>query len=84
MLTKKYGSPLQSEENFESCYDGDDFLKLQGVKLEGCNYRSWFGCEQGFITLDITHNSSKECSVYITYFDAEGLVNSSSSAMDDL
>lgn len=84
MLTEKYGSPLQSEEYFENCYDGDDFLKMQGVKLDGCKYYSYFNCEQGYIALKITHVFSDSCDVILTYFDAEGIDRSRSSAMDDL
>lgn len=84
MLIEKYGRPSQSEEYFETPYDTDAAEKMFGVKFDKCKYYSSFSCEQGSITLEISHNDVTRCFVMLSYYDNANQNNLRKQIMDDL
>jgi len=57
--TKKYGKP-KSYEFFSSPYDEGDGYELQAVRLEKCNYSSFYELGQGTIWLTIGSDENVE------------------------
>ena len=84
MLTEKYGKPQQSEEYFEEPYNDEAAQKIYGVRFDNCKYYSVFSCEQGDITLEISHDGVTKCFVMLSYYDNANQVNLRKQIMDDL
>lgn len=84
MLTEKYGEPSQSNEYFEEPYNNEAADKIYGVKFDNCKYYSDFSCDQGSITLEISHDGVTKCFVKLSYYDNANQDNLRKQIMDDL
>ncbi|MCQ2200682.1 MAG: hypothetical protein MJZ27_01195 [Bacteroidales bacterium] len=84
MLTKKYGEPVGSIEEFQHNYVNDDNSKLHELQMNRCNYETVFETDKGRIKLSIAHNDYLECYVILGYVDGSNGALSADAAYDDL
>lgn len=84
LLTEKYGSPLESIEEFQTYTPEDDGSKMTQVKLGSCKYFATFETEKGTIQLKIENDEVSHCFVKLAYFDKINSEAVKKQALDDL
>jgi hypothetical protein len=87
MLTKKYGYPAVSKEEFQSYTPSSDGMKLFAVEQDGTDFLYVFEAKNGSIELSLSHreeNYEEKAFVLLKYFDNINYSKKESSAYDDL
>lgn len=87
MLTKKYGYPAVSKEEFQSYTPSSDGMKLFAVEQDGTDFLYVFEAKNGSIELSLSHreeNYEEKAFVLLKYFDKINYSKKESSAYDDL
>lgn len=87
MLTKKYGYPAVSKEEFQSYTPSSDGMKLFAVEQDGTDFLYVFEAKNGSIELSLSHreeNYDEKAFVLLKYFDKINYSKKESSAYDDL
>ena len=88
MLTKKYGKPSFSIEEFDNPYQPeDDNMKMFYTEQDKCKYGTEYETDEGIITLKITHVKAEYkdfCYVTLVYTDSKNFSDAEKSASDDL
>lgn len=68
MLSSKYGEPSKFVERFMSPYYEGDGYELQALRLDKCNYTSFFEVHNGTVMLSMNNDAS----LVLYYSDKEG------------
>lgn len=87
MLTKKYGHPEVSKEEFQSYTPSGDDMKLFAVEHDNTDFFHVFEVKNGTIELSLSHrkeNYDEKAFVLLKYFDKINYSKKESSAYDDL
>lgn len=87
MLTKKYGYPEVSKEEFQSYTPSSDGMKLFAVERDDTDFLYVFEVKNGSIELSLSHrkeNYEEKAFVLLKYFDKINYSKKESSAYDDL
>ncbi len=87
MLTKKYGYPAVSKEEFQSYTPSSDGMKLFAVERDDTDFLYVFEVKNGSIELSLSHrkeNYEEKAFVLLKYFDKINYSKKESSAYDDL
>jgi hypothetical protein len=87
MLTKKYGYPEVSKEEFQSYTPSSDGMKLFAVEQDDTDFLYVFEAKNGSIELSLSHreeNYEEKAFVLLKYFDKINYSKKESSAYDDL
>ena len=87
-LTSKYGEPATCVERFQTYVQPhDDFMRMQYLKSDKCEYECVFETEEGMIALEISHRDwdfGDFNNVTLTYIDRTNGVAMDQDAIDDL
>ncbi len=87
-LTSKYGKPATCVERFQTYVQpNDDFMRMQYLKSDKCEYKCVFETEEGMIALEISHKDwdfGDFNNVSLTYIDRANGVAMDQDAIDDL
>lgn len=84
MLTTKYGAPEDVIEEFQNGDPKDDFLRLQELKMDCCQYHTLFSLDKGDIVLTLLHDNMLGCRVALIYGDRINTMELDAAAMEDL
>lgn len=88
MLTKKYGYPAVSKEEFQSYTPSSDGMKLFAVEQDDTDFLYVFEPKNGSIELSLSHRKvesyEEKAFVLLKYFDKINYSKKESSAYDDL
>lgn len=88
MLTKKYGKPSFSIEEFDSySQPKDDMMKMLYAEQDRCKYGTKYETDEGVISLNISHMKIEYediCRVVLVYTDNKNFSAAEESASDDL
>lgn len=68
MLSTKYGEPSKHIERFSSPYYEGDGYELQALRLDKCNYTSFYDLSNGSVMLTMSNDGS----LILYYSDKEG------------
>lgn len=85
MLEKKYGTPVECIETFESIMQPtNDDDKMYELMMGNCNYAARFKAQGGVIAIEVAYDSMIGAIVTIAYFDKQNREAGDAKAMEDI
>lgn len=69
MLTAEYGAPEKEIEVFQNGDPKDDYLRLQELRKNRCQYQTIYSSIEGMIVLILANDDIIGCHATISYFD---------------